>query len=163
MRCLSELLDVIRGETGRIAECQDVALDEAWDRLDPGLLWYTRRHFVRGRDRICDGVDKTGIERPGFGQMIDGLPLVETGHFNGELDGRAVSIDGQGPVACSGDWDDAAIDLRRELSVDPDLFVAGRLPLRQRRIIQEGKADGTLDLQRAIAFEKNRCRMGIDP
>ncbi len=54
------------------------------------------------------------------------------------------------------------IDLRRELPIYPDLLVAGGLPLRQRRIIKEGKADGALDLQRAFAFQKNRRRVGID-
>ena len=54
------------------------------------------------------------------------------------------------------------VDLRRELAIDPDLFVAGGFPLLQRRIIEEGKADGALDLQRAVAFQKNRRRMGID-
>ena len=48
------------------------------------------------------------------------------------------------------------------MAVDLDLLFAGGFPLLQRRIIEEGKTDGALDLQRAVAFEKNRRRMGID-
>ena len=34
-------------------------------------------------------VDEVGIERTGFGQMIDGLALVEAGHFDRIFDRRA--------------------------------------------------------------------------
>jgi hypothetical protein len=55
------------------------------------------------------------------------------------------------------------VDLWRELAVDCQFRVAGGFPLLQRRIIQVWKPDGALDLQGAVAFEKNRCRMRIDP
>ena len=54
------------------------------------------------------------------------------------------------------------VDLRRELAIYPDLFIAGGFPLFQRRVVQERKSDRALDLQRAVALEKNRCRMGVD-
>ena len=58
---------------------------------------------------------------------------------------------------------DATVDLWRELAIDFYFFLAGGFPLLQRRIIQVWKPDGALDLQGTVAFEKNRCRMRIDP
>ena len=95
--------------------------------------------------------------------MIDGLTLVEAGHFNREFDRCAISVDAQGSIAVLGDGNDATVDLWRELAIDFDFLFAGGFPLLQRRIIQVWKSDGAFDLQRAVAFEKNRCRMGIDP
>jgi hypothetical protein len=57
----------------------------------------------------------------------------------------------------------ATVDLPRELTVDFYLRIAGGLPFRQRRVIEVREMDGALDLQRAVAFEKNRRRMRIDP
>jgi hypothetical protein len=59
-------------------------------------------------------------------------------------------------------WDDATVDLRRELPVYFHLFVAGGFAFRQRRVIEVRETDGALDLQRAVAFEKNRRCVGID-
>jgi hypothetical protein len=95
--------------------------------------------------------------------VIDGLALVEAGHFNGIFHRCATPVDAQGSVVVPGDRDDASINLRRELAVDPDFFVTGGFPLLQCRIVQEGKADGALDLERAAAFKKDRCRVRIDP
>src|SRR5260370_31395562 len=99
----------------------------------------------------------------GFWQVIDGLALVEAGHFNRKLDRRAVAVDIERSIAVLRDRNDSTIDLRRELAVDVDLFVAGGFALLKRRIIQERETDGALDLQRAVAFEKDRRRMGVDP
>ena len=58
--------------------------------------------------------------------------------------------------------DDAAIDFRRVGRVDGKLGLAGLLALFERRIIEKGKAHRALDLQRAVAGEEHRGRMGVD-
>ncbi len=55
-----------------------------------------------------------------------------------------------------------AIDFRRIGRVDGKLGLAGLLALTQRRIVEKGKAHGTLDFQRALAGKKHRRRVGID-
>jgi hypothetical protein len=117
---------------------------------------------VRGRYRVRDRADESGIRRAGFGQMVDGLALIEASHFNREFDRCTVAVDSKRPIGALRDRNDAAVDLRRKLAIYPYLFVAGGLPLRQRRIIQKRKPDGAFDLQRAVAFEKDRCCVGID-
>ena len=63
------------------------------NRIDPGFSRRERRNDVGGRDRIRDGVDETGIERTGFGQMVDGPALVEARHFDRIFDRRALAVD----------------------------------------------------------------------
>ena len=121
----------------------------------PGIEWIqgsagaSGATAVGGRDRFRDGVDEGRIERTGFGQMIEGLTFVEAGHFDGKFDRRTWPSISSDPSLILRDRNDAMVDLRRELAVDPDLFVAGGFPLRQRRIIEERETDGALDLQRA--------------
>ena len=161
-RRLPEIVDVAGGKAGRFPERRGIAFDDARNRIDPGFGRRQRRDGVGGRDRFRDGVDESGIERAGLGQMVDGLAFVEAAHFDGIFDRFTLAVDLERSVAALRDRDHAMVDLRRELAVDPDLFVAGGFPLLQRRIVEEGKTDGALDLQRAVAFEKNRRRMGID-
>ena len=115
-----------------------------------------------GCDRFRDSLHQSGVERAGFGQMVEGLTLVEAAHLNGIFDRFALAVDLKRSIAALRDRNHAMVDLRRELPIDPDLLVAGGFPLRQRRIIKEGKADGALDLQRAVAFQKDRRRVGVD-
>jgi hypothetical protein len=117
---------------------------------------------VGSRDRVANGIDEFGIQRTGLGQMIDGLAFVEAGHFDRIFDRFPVTFDAERSVVALRDRDDAMVDLRREMTVYPYLFVAGDFPLRQGRVVQIGKMDGALDLQRAAAFEKDRRGMGID-
>ncbi len=88
--------------------------DDRLDRLDPGLRRGERRDNVGSRDCVGDGISETGIRRTGFGQMIEGLALVEAGHFNRKFDRCTVSVDAQRSIVTLRDRDDAAIDLRRE-------------------------------------------------
>jgi hypothetical protein len=94
--------------------------------------------------------------------MINGLTFVESAHFDGIFDRFTLAVDLERSVAALCDRNHAMVDLWRELAIYPDLFVAGGFPLRKRRIIKKGKADGALDLQRAVAFQKHRRRVGID-
>ena len=162
-RGLPEIVDIVRGKAGRFPEGGGIVLDDCRDRIDPGFGRRERRHGVGGRDRVGDGVDEIGIKRSGLGQMVDGLALVETAHFDRIFDRHTLAVDIKRSIVALRDRNDATVDLRRELAVDFDLFVAGCFPFLERRIIEKGKADRALDLQRAVAFEKNRRRMGIDP
>ena len=51
----------------------------------------------------------------------------------------------------------------RKSPVDPEFLVAGCLAFRKTRIVEEWKANRTLDLEGPRALEENRCRMRIDP
>jgi len=53
--------------------------------------------------------------------------------------------------------------LRGEAAVDFELLLASNFAFRQCRIIQEGKTDRALDLQRTRTREKYRGCMGINP
>ena len=110
---------------------------------------------MRGRYHVGNGLNKGRIRRPGFCQMVESLTFVETGHFNGKFHRCAVSVDIKRSVLPLRDRDNAAVDLRRELPVYSHLLVAGGFSLRQRRIVQIREMHGALDLQRAVAFEKN--------
>ncbi|QQO22580.1 hypothetical protein JJB98_22900 [Bradyrhizobium diazoefficiens] len=57
--------------------------------------------------------------------------------------------------------DDAVIDLWRQWPVDSDFFVAGRFTLVERRIVEQGKPDGTLDPHRTLAAEEERSCVSI--
>ena len=116
-----------------------------------------------GRDRVGNGADEIAIRLTGFGQMIDGLTLVEASHFNRIFDRHTVSVDTQRAIGGLRDRNNATIDLRRELAIDFHLLLAGGFPFCQRRVVEVWKSDGALDLQGAITFEENRSRVGIDP
>ena len=114
------------------------------------------------RDRIRGGFGKCRLKRTGLGEVVERRPLVEARHFDCIFDRRARPIDMQRAIVVSRDRHHALIDLRCERPVDPDLVVAGGFALLQRRIVQEGKTDGALDLERAGAFQEDGRRMGVD-
>ncbi len=161
-RRFPEIIDVIRGEAGGRSERRVIASDKGRDRFDPGFGRHRWRDGVGGRDLLGDGVNETAFRLAGFRQMIDGLALVETSHFNRIFNRRTVSADAQRSIVSLRDGDDTTVDLRREPVVDVHLLMAGSFPLRQCRVIEIWKADGALDLQRPGAFQKNRRRMRID-
>ena len=94
--------------------------------------------------------------------MIDGLTLVEAGHFDRVFDRRTLSVDLKRSIIALRDRNDATVDLRCEWTIYPYLLVTGGFPLRERRVIEIRKSDGALDLQGAIAFKENRRRMRVD-
>ena len=102
-------------------------------------------------DDVGDRCGGAGIDRPGFCYMIERQTLVETNHIDGPFDRKpfAINVEPSILVACNGN--NASIDLRRKLPVNVHLFFAGCLPLAQCRVVEERKADGPLDFQRAIA------------
>src|SRR5262249_35342776 len=57
----------------------------------------------------------------------------------------------------------AAINFRRVGCIHRNLGFACLLALLERRIVEEGKAHVALDLEGAVAGEKNRCRVRVDP
>jgi hypothetical protein len=57
----------------------------------------------------------------------------------------------------------AAINLRRVGRIHRNLGFACLLALLERRIVEEGKAHGALDLEGAVAGKENRCRVRVDP
>ena len=138
-----------------------LSVDECRDRFDPGLGRRARGRGMRGRDRIRDGVDETGIERARLQPDDRWSGARRSGSFQRHIR-PACHLPSmlKDPSSLSRDRDDATIDLRRELPVDPDLFVAGGFPLLQRRIIEEGKADGALDLQRAARLRERPMPRG---
>ena len=82
------------GKQAAVSECRGIAVDDAGDRFDPG---FSRRASgaTAWEAAIASAMASTRsrIERTGFRQMIDGLALVEAGHFNRKFDRRALSVD----------------------------------------------------------------------
>ena len=100
---------------------------------------------MRGRDCVRGGGDEIGIGCSRFGQMIEGLALVETGHLHRVFHRRALAVDRKRSVGALRDRNDAAIDLWRKWTADPKLVLASGPALRKRRVIEIGKADRALD------------------
>ena len=118
---------------------------------------------MRGCDRVRSGGDEIRIGCGSFGQMIESLALVETGHLHRVFHRRALAVDRERSVSALRDRNDAAIDLWGKRAADLKFVLAGGLALRKRRVIEIGKADRALDFERTVAGEKHRRRMGIDP
>jgi hypothetical protein len=96
------------------------------------------------------------------GQMIEGQRLVEAAHLDRPFDRLAVAPERERAVRCARDRHHPAIDFRREGPIDRDLGLASCLALRQCGEIQKWKAHRALDLEGALAGEKDRSRVGID-
>jgi hypothetical protein len=99
LRCPGKITDVGFRKAGRGPKRSGIALNEPWDRFDPGVSWRQRREGVGGCDRIGNGLNETLIRFAGCCQMIDGLSFVEARHFNRKFDRYTVSIDTQRSIA----------------------------------------------------------------
>ncbi len=118
---------------------------------------------MRPCDCIGNAANQIEIRDTGFGKTVNGLALIEAGHFDRIFNRCTVAVDAQGSILTPGYRNHAMIDLRRERLVDFDFLFAGGLALRQRRIIQKREANCALDFQRARAGEKYRSRVSVDP
>src|SRR5262249_4583867 len=65
-------------------------------------------------------------------------------------------------VGLAGDRDHASIDIRSECPVDVELGRTGSLAPVERRIVEKRKPHRALDLERAVAGEEHRGRVGVD-
>src|SRR5438552_279617 len=72
-------------------------------------------------------------------------------------------IDGGGVIAAPRDANDAPIELRGIACIDMQLLFAGTLALLESRIVEKRQPHRALDLQHAIAAEKDRRGVGVDP
>src|SRR4029450_4961523 len=114
-------------------------------------------------DRVGNCVNQIAIRRTCLHEMVEGPALVETRHFDGVFNRGAVPANTQRSVGAPRNRDDATVDLGSEVPVYADLLLAGGFSLCQRRVIQEGKGHGSLDLQCAVTLKKTRRGMRIDP
>ena len=130
------------------------------DRLDPGLGVDDRRRLVGGGDGAAERIGEVVVDL--VRQMIEGAVLVEAAHVDRPFDRRAVAADREPSVTRARDGHDAAINFWRERPVDLDLGFAGGFALFERGKIEKRKAHRALDLQRAVAGEKHRGRVGVD-
>ena len=113
-------------------------------------------------DRAGQPVRQRQVDRLGIGQAIERLGLVEPAHRDRPFDDLAVARQRQCAVRLPCDRDHAKINLRREPAVDLKLGLACRFAQRQRGEIQKRIADGTLDLEGAVAGQEHHRRVGID-
>ena len=97
-----------------------------------------------------------------LGDMIERAGLVEPPHVNGPFDRLAFAADPQ-PLPLPRDRNGAEIDVGRIALVDGDLRLAGTSPPGEGRLIEEGEADGALDLVNVEADEEHHRGVGIDP
>src|SRR5689334_804063 len=110
---------------------------------------------------VCDRLGKLWRDLAGSCQMVQRFALVEARHFDCPFDHRPFAIDIK-PLRSMRDWNDATINLRRVAPVDIDFVFAGALAFIERRIIQEGKPQCTLDLQHSMRLEEHDRYVGID-
>ena len=87
--------------------------------------------------------------------------LVETLHLECPLDRLASAVERELTSAFARDRNDAAIELWREFAIDREFGFASRLTLIQARKIEKGIAYRPLDLERAVACEKDDRRMSV--
>ena len=112
----------------------------------------TARELVRHRE----------IDPACVGEAIERLRLVEAPHVDRPLDRLTLAGKRVGTVGTARHRDDAAVKLRREGPVGLDLGEAGGLTLLERREVEEGKADGALDLEGALAGQEHDPGVGVD-
>ena len=116
---------------------------------------------MRRRHRAAERVGQRVVDLAD--DMVEGSLLIEAPHIDRPFDRRTGSADGELSRGLARDRDHAAINFRRVWRVHRDLGFARLLALLQRRIIEEGKAHGALDLEGAVAGEEHGCRVRIDP
>ena len=121
-----------------------------------------RRRRVRACHCPPKRVGKRAIDPLRVGEMVERLRLVETPHLHRPFRRLAFAADGERAVFVARDRHHATIDRRRVRTVHLDLGRAGGLAPVERRIIEERKAHGALDLEGAVAGQKYRRRMGIN-
>ena len=117
-RGLVEAIDLRVRKAASGTECRAIVGNDRWNRMDPGFCRGRRRRRMRGCDCVRGGGDEIGIGCSGFGQMIEGLALVETGHLHRVFHRRALAVDRKRSVGALRDRNDAAIDLRRKWTAD---------------------------------------------
>ena len=135
-------------------------VDIAAERGDPWCRVYVGSLGVGCGDGAAERIRQCFVDLAG--EVIERALLVEALHLDRPLDRRARAADGELSICFPRDRHDATIDFRRVGGVHRQFGLAGGFALFQRRIIEKRKAHGALDLERAIAGEKHRCRMGID-
>ena len=143
-----------------LAERFDVFVDVGAERFDPRLCLDGRRFGVGRGDGAAERIGEIVVDL--IGDVIERAVLVEPHHVDRPFDRLAVAADREPAVALARDGDDAAIKFRRQRPVDLDLGLARGFALGERRIIEKRKAHRALDLQRAVAGEKHRRRVGVD-
>ena len=138
----------------------DVLVDVGAERFDPRFGIDDRCGRVRGGNRAAERIGEIVVDL--IHQVIERAVLVEARHVDRPFDRFAVAAECQPSIIGARDGNDAAIKFRRQPPVDLDLRCASGLALGERRIVEKRKAHRALDLQRAVAGEKYRGRVGID-
>ena len=116
-----------------------------------------------GRHDAAEMIGERGVDAAGIRQMIERQRIVEAAHLDRPFDRLAAPVECERAVRRARDRHHPQIDLRRERPVDLKLRLAGGLALLQRGEIQKRKPHRALDLQRALAGQEYRGRMGVDP
>ena len=157
-----ELIDGGGVKSAHVAKFCGVAVDEGWNRSEPGCTVGARCVVMGSQDYIGNGNREGWIDRPGGSDTVERLLLIEPHHFDRPFDRGTRSVDFKSPVGIARNSNNAAVELRRIAGVDLQFLLAGALALLQRRIVEEGQPNGALDLQCAVAAEKYHGGMGVD-
>jgi hypothetical protein len=140
-----------------------VLLDIVGERVDPVFRLDHGHSRVRRRNGAAERIGELRVDSARIRQVVERCILVEAAHLHRPFDGRAVAAEREPAVWPARDRQHAAINVGRERTVDLKLRLAGMLALVEGRIVQERKAHGAFDLERAVAGKKDRGGMGIDP
>src|SRR5262245_17005616 len=132
------------------------------ERRDPWLEVDWLGGSVKRSDRAAEGIGERGIDHAPLRQAVERCVLVEAAHFERPFHRGAAAIERQPAVRLARDRKHAAVDIGRKRTIDLKLRLAGALAPGNGRIVEEGKADRTLDLQGTLTDEKHRGGMSID-
>ena len=144
-----------------LAKLFGIAVDDGPDRRRPLRLRGDRRERMGRMHRLRQCVRRAGRNGAGPGEMIEGVTLVEAGHLHGPLDGGAFAVQCKA-VWLARDRHHPAIDTRRITGVDGEFLLTAEPALLQRRVVEEGQPDRTLDLEHAILREEHDRNVGVD-
>ena len=159
-----QMRDIVRGkQIGRLGKLRVVLVDEGVERRDPGRGLDDRRARVCRGDGAGEFVGEFETDAAALGEEIERARLVEAVHLDRPLDRLAGAVEREMAAALARDRDDAMIERGRERAIDLDLRLAGRFALVEGRVVEKGKTNRALDLERAIAGEKDDAGMRVDP
>ena len=111
---------------------------------------------MKRRQAACDGANVLALPGPGRDQPRKRVGLGEAAHLHGVLDRAAGMLARELEAgSCPDDRANAQVEIRGELAVDAHLLAAGRVPARERAVVQEREGEGLLDLVRPPAGDEH--------
>ena len=144
-----------------LAERRRVVRDESRNGREPRRGFDRLGACMHGGDGDGELAGERIVKLATLGEMVERVIFVEARHLDRPFDRFARAIQGERPVGFARDRHDAAVELRREFAIDLEFGAAGGFALCQSRIIEKWIAHRALDLDGAVAGQKDDGGMGL--